>query len=422
MRKCVSKVSGSVLFCVYLILAAYQPVLADGNTDKVDNCVQCHTENEMLPEGFSANDIHMENGLGCVGCHGGDATTDDQDLAMSKAAGFRGVPDKKDIPAFCGRCHSDISFMRKYNPGIATDQRDQYFTSVHGQKLKKGDTKVAVCSSCHGSHNIFRVRDSRSSVYALNVPATCGRCHNDKEYMKSYNIPTDQLEKYAQSVHGKALLEKQDTGAPACNDCHGNHGAMPPGVNAIAYICGNCHVNNRDYFLNSRMGTAFAENEMHACEECHGNHLIEHPTDAMLGGENAVCLDCHEEGDAGHTVAVTMAGQLSQATALYDSAAVQQVAVRNVGMDDVDLGFMLQDAHQAIIHARTLIHTFDAAKTKEKTDISIKKSSEALQLAATEIAESRFRRLGFGFATVFITLLIIGLYLKIKQIDKETTA
>jgi len=338
---------------------------------------------------------------------------------MNPAKGFVGVPDRRDIPDFCGKCHSDINFMRKYNPGIQTDQREQYFTSMHGKLLLKKDRKVAVCTSCHGSHAIYKISDARSGVYPLNVPATCGKCHSDAQYMKSYSIPTDQLDKYKQSVHGTALLKNQDIGAPACNDCHGNHGAMPPGVHSIAYICGNCHVNNMEYFLASKMAEPFEENGLHACEECHGNHLVKKPTDAMVGtGESSVCTPCHDAGDAGYIAANTIAAQISQAVALYDSATVLLGRVRKIGMDDMDLVYLLQDAHQAMVHSRTLVHTFDSLKVKKKTDASISKSVAAITLAKSEIKESKFRRLGFGVATIFITLLIILLFIKIRQMEK----
>ena len=41
---------------------------------------------------------------------------------MSKAAGFRGKIERKDVPALCGRCHSDAAYMRQYNPSLRTDQ------------------------------------------------------------------------------------------------------------------------------------------------------------------------------------------------------------------------------------------------------------------------------------------------------------
>ena len=64
---------------------------------------------------------------------------------MSKAAGFRGKIERKQIPQLCGGCHSDGAFMRKYNPSLHTDQLSQYKTSVHG-KLFANQRALAVDS------------------------------------------------------------------------------------------------------------------------------------------------------------------------------------------------------------------------------------------------------------------------------------
>src|SRR5688572_12273090 len=53
--------------------------------------------------------------------------------------------------------------------------------------------------------------------------------HVSRAYF-NYGIPTDQAEKFKGSVHGEALLKNRDMAAPTCNDCHGNHGAAPPGA------------------------------------------------------------------------------------------------------------------------------------------------------------------------------------------------
>ena len=42
-------------------------------------------------------------------------------------------------------------------------------------------------------------------------------------------------------VTSAALLEKGDMSAPACNNCHGNHGAVPPKTRDISVVCSNCH-------------------------------------------------------------------------------------------------------------------------------------------------------------------------------------
>jgi cytochrome c553 len=173
--------------------------------------------------------------------------------------------------------------MARFNPDARVDQEAKYRTSVHGEKLAQGDTKVASCISCHGrhpggeksaalAHGIRAVGDPQSPVHPLNVAATCGRCHGDAQYMAEYGIPTDQREQYEQSVHRAALVEKEDLAAPTCNDCHGNHGARPPEVESMAFVCGTCHGKQAELFRQTTMKPAFDEAELGECIVCHGNH------------------------------------------------------------------------------------------------------------------------------------------------------
>jgi len=391
--------------------------------EKEDHCISCHIEDEVLPENFKDYDIHNQSGLGCSGCHGGDAAKEDMDEAMSEKSGFIGIPNKHQIPGICGKCHSDIEFMRQYQPRIATDQVEQYYTSFHGKKLLEGDKKVADCTNCHTSHAIISAKDPRSTVYALNVPQTCTQCHGDADYMKSYNIPTNQYTEYVKSIHGISLLEEQDTGSPACNDCHGNHGATPPGIISISHVCGLCHANNMQYFSTSVMGKVFEEQELHACEECHGYHQIEKTTYEMIGvGENSVCIDCHSEGDTGYLVADSISRLIMTAVTLHDSALIRQTEVIRKGMDDVEIGFLLGDAKQNLIQARTIVHTFDPDKVGEKTEASSSNSKAAISLADKEVEDYYVRRRGFGIATIFITIVVVALFVKIRDLEKKRLA
>lgn len=233
-----------MLFKVILILSAWsclaysEFMLAqeEAQTSKVNSCVSCHLEmgDEMAaPVEGMKEDVHTQQGLSCADCHGGDPEAGldgDAEASMDPAKGYIGIPKRTDIPKFCARCHDDPNYMRRFNPRVSTDQFSRYKTSVHGKSLQKGDSKVATCTDCHGVHGILDAKDSRSSVYPLNISNMCGKCHADEEYMKEYDIPTDQITAYQNSIHGKALLEKGDQAAPACNDCHGNHGATPPGA------------------------------------------------------------------------------------------------------------------------------------------------------------------------------------------------
>ena len=195
-----------------------------------DSCMTCHAALDgklAEPAKQFASDIHHQAGLGCADCHGGNPN-DDSMNAMSRAKGFRGAPKKAQIPEFCARCHSDIAYMHRFNPKMRADQLSQYLTSVHGKRLKQGDTKVAACVDCHSVHNMLPASDTRSPVHPMNVASTCARCHADAAYMKGYNIPTDQVAQYRKSVHAE-MLAQGDTAAPTCSTCHGNHGATPPG-------------------------------------------------------------------------------------------------------------------------------------------------------------------------------------------------
>jgi len=394
---------------------------ADQN-QKVDQCFACHKEIDNLPKDFSENDIHRHANLSCSSCHGGDPNSDDQDVAMSPSKGFVGVPKRKDIPKFCGKCHSNINIMRVYQPRITTDQVEQYYTSVHGKKLLAGDENVAECSSCHTAHSILSAKDPRSSVYALNVPNTCNKCHGNSSLMRTYNIPVNQLEEYSKSVHGIALLKNKDISAPACNDCHGNHGATPPGLKSISHVCGTCHVSNMDFFNATRMAKAFEEQDFHGCEQCHGNHGVQKPTDEMIGvGKESKCIDCHTEGDKGYKVSKNIHLSLIQLKNEYDAANAKYLEVRQKGMNDVEIGFQLQDAKQALIQSRTLIHTFDSVKVGAKVKEGIEFSNKASMLAQKEIDDYSTRRNGFAIATIAFLVFVIALYFKIKDKEKKAS-
>lgn len=385
-----------------------------------DNCLTCHKdrEDDTGPSHLISRDIHFQNGLSCSDCHGGDATLDDMD-DVRKSAGYRDVPNHLQVPDFCAQCHSDAAYMRSHDPSLPTDQLDKYKTSVHGQRLfGQRDVKVANCVSCHSVHQIGDGKLPHSSTHATNVPATCGKCHADKEYMAEYNISTSQLEDYTQSVHGKALLERKDLGAPACNDCHSNHGAAPPGHESLAAVCGNCHVFQMELFDKSPHKVAFAANDFPMCETCHSNHKIEKPHDSMVGtGADAVCANCHsvDDGTRAFGVADTLSsglGQLVNARNQAKSALDDAVAK---GMLTTNEEFMLGEVDQALIQARTAVHAFGTVEFMPKSEIGLAKADTVRVNSKALIDDYYYRRKGLAIATLFITIVAVGLYLKIRR-------
>ena len=292
---------------VFIIIVLFWPSVTLSQP-KAGSCVACHlmigVEKLSTPAKDFAKDIHSAKGFGCVACHGGDSTNPGMG-AMDPAKGYIGKPSRAQIPQICVRCHSNANFMKRYNPSLRVDQLTEYYTSVHGQRLKQlGDPKVAICTSCHSAHGIQPPSDPRSKVHPLQVAKTCGSCHADKATMRPYKIPTNQVAQYEKSVHWKTLSDKGDLSAPTCNDCHGNHGAAPPGVAWVGNVCGQCHVVMAELFGQSLHAKIFTQMGSPGCATCHQNHEIRATRDDMVGMKGkAVCASCHSDNDKGGKIA-----------------------------------------------------------------------------------------------------------------------
>ncbi len=324
----------------------------------------------------------------------------------------------------CASCHSNAAFMRTFNPSLPVDQLDKYRTSVHGALNAKGDSKAAQCVSCHGSHAILRATDAKSRVNPVNLPATCATCHSNAVYMKAYGIPTDQFEKYANSVHGVALLQRHDEAAPACNDCHGNHGAAPPGVTSIANVCGTCHTLNAELFAGSPHKKVFDEQKLPECETCHGNHEVPTAEISMLGvSAETVCSTCHSESDnvRGFAAARTMRSLLDSLIAMEETARNLVDEAEQKGMEIGDAKFSLRNIRQARLETRTLLHAFSESRYRPVVEKGIVQAASVRSEAEEAIHEFYFRRIGLGASTLVITIIAICLWLLIRRIEKKGT-
>ncbi|NOR22755.1 MAG: hypothetical protein GQ476_08745 [Candidatus Aminicenantes bacterium] len=389
-----------------------------------NSCVECHQELEdelLAPVEAFKIDIHQQFGLSCADCHGGNPAEEDIDLAKDKT--FKGAPQRFRIPEFCASCHSDSRYMRRFNPRIRVDQLDIYWTSKHGQLLKKGDTKVALCTDCHAAHGIQAATHPKSWTFPWNIPQTCSRCHSDKDYMKNYRIPTNQWDDYKDSVHAHALFEKKDLSAPVCNDCHGSHGATPPEITSIAFVCRQCHPSAGELFSQSPHKKAFDEMELSECEACHGNHKILPPSDEMLGtGEKAVCIQCHEPDSEPYQIASRIKEKLDAFIKKIRHAESLLEQADRQGVEVSEAKFMLTEANSTLIFVRNLTHSFSLMEIEEKIEEGKKVVAEVTNAGEAALREAKFRKTGLIIATSFIFLLSIALFLKIRQIDKKKSS
>ncbi|MCK5447910.1 MAG: cytochrome c3 family protein [Gemmatimonadetes bacterium] len=410
---------GVIGLLLTVTLASPDPMAAQ---DGADSCIACH---EMLsgrlgePVQAFAEDVHMEAGFGCAACHGGDPTIQGP-AAMDEAKGYIGRPSPGQVPDVCGRCHSNASFMRQYDPSLRVDQVAEYVTSVHGQRLLgAADTAVATCASCHQAHSIRPASDPRSSVHPLNVADTCESCHSDPARMEPYGIPTDQGAEYRRSIHWETMSEGGDTSAPTCNDCHGNHGAAPPGISWVGNVCGQCHVVMADYFGESRHAETFTMLGVPGCAACHQNHDVQPAHDEMLGvGEAAVCSQCHRESDAGGTAAEEMRTLIDGLRLALDTARTVLLDAEDSGMEVSEALVSLNDGQSALVKSRAAIHAFDVEAVREEVEPGSEISEEALARGHAALRDLQVRRMGLAVSVIIIGALIVGLVLKIREVER----
>ncbi len=197
-------------------------------------CVQCHTNISSFPHpkptAETLRGLSMQLYTSCTHCHQDkyEATLDSVH-AMALAAGNAQA-------AICTDCHGvhDISSPNEPRSKIPQTCQlchsqiyDIYEESVHGAALiGEGNPDVPSCIDCHGVHN---VEGPSSGSFHLFSPQICSECHADSELMDKYNVSTEVMETYVADFHGTTVLlfeeitPDQETNKPVCVDCHGVH-------------------------------------------------------------------------------------------------------------------------------------------------------------------------------------------------------
>lgn len=263
-------------------------------------CAECHEDEVALHEKSvhgTASRYGVTNVALCVDCHGAPHQ-------MLPADNTNSLTHHSRIPAVCNACHDDAALMSKYKR-TRGDAVTTYDHSVHGLALATNGTKTAVCTDCHGVHDIVMTSDPTSKLFWQNIPATCGKCHGDIR------------DKFDRSVHGEAA-RKNERDAPVCTDCHGEHTiaavALADSKVAPANItetCGQCHKAERiatRYGFNADVVNTYVES-FHGlastiggvaaanCASCHGYHDILPSSDpaSMISAQNLpnTCGKCH---------------------------------------------------------------------------------------------------------------------------------
>jgi hypothetical protein len=262
----------------------------------------------------------------CLACHGATPTATEQAKPISLYVDQQQFDDSVHGDLGCTACHSDVREFphapRPQKVSCATchsESADQFGQSIHAEKWNVQQLAYPACLECHGNpHGILPKTSSRSPVYPLNLPRTCGRCHGDAALAKRYGIQ-DVYALYIDSIHGFALTRDGLLVAASCASCHGAHRILGPTDpqsrtyrTNIPANCGSCHAGIEKRYLAGVHGKALEAGGATApvCTDCHTVHSI--GTVQRVSWQTrtvATCGNCHKE--ALHSYRDTFHGQVT---------------------------------------------------------------------------------------------------------------
>lgn len=164
-------------------------------------CSKCHADiyDTYLDSvhGKALVDLQNQDVPTCTYCHGVHNIKD------PRTTNYR-----LDIPQLCGSCHADKDLMAKY--GLSSNVLSTYLNDFHGTTVSLvGENRSsvatsyeAVCTDCHGIHNIVSAKDPSSPVIKANLVSTCQQCHTGA----SENFPSAWLSHYEPSIQHAPMV------------------------------------------------------------------------------------------------------------------------------------------------------------------------------------------------------------------------
>jgi hypothetical protein len=162
---------------------------------RAPSCTDCHGAHEIAPAAQPRSRISRT----CATCH------QEVSAAYARSVHGRALDGNPDVPVctdchrshdiadprtdawrlatpqLCGKCHTDPKRMAKY--GLSTSVVQTYLADFHGMSasLRRAGggagRLTALCTDCHGIHDIAPVQDSGSPAMRANLQRTCAKCH-----------------------------------------------------------------------------------------------------------------------------------------------------------------------------------------------------------------------------------------------------
>ncbi|HEX9021494.1 MAG TPA: cytochrome c3 family protein [Nitrospirota bacterium] len=171
--------------------------------DSANRCRKCHLDIYSIyassVHGGALLNEHNKDVPVCVDCH------KTHDIQSPRTVEYR-----ERIPEMCSRCHANKETMAKY--GLSTDVMKTYLSDFHGvtlgfyikQKnlLPQPAKSIAVCTDCHGTHNITSTVSPDATIVKANLVQRCRKCHANA----TENFPNAWLSHYKPSLQRAPLI------------------------------------------------------------------------------------------------------------------------------------------------------------------------------------------------------------------------
>jgi len=135
-------------------------------------CAACHAEEQkQYQASFHSKAIKAGDSKAatCADCHGSPHE-------LLAAADPASKVNHNNIPATCGACHGQKYVME--GAGLTNQPFVSYEASVHGRAVAAGNANAAVCTDCHGVHDITRMDDpAGAQAIKVHLLTVCRQCH-----------------------------------------------------------------------------------------------------------------------------------------------------------------------------------------------------------------------------------------------------
>lgn len=194
--------------------------------DDAPDCIDCHGSHQIAP---LAHD-RAQSAAKCRECHPrlyeiysasvhGDAMVNAQNRDVPICSDCHRAHDigdpltvdyRDDIPFMCSNCHASEAIAGKY--GLSTDVVKSYLSDFHGSTVSilreqgagvhRPERPVAVCTDCHGTHDIKSMASMGTGEVKAQLLEKCRQCHEGA----SDDFPDAWLSHYIPSMATAPLL------------------------------------------------------------------------------------------------------------------------------------------------------------------------------------------------------------------------